>query len=97
MKDPEFEQLILQTEESVIVANCAIIRRAAPKEWRAAAWLLERRRPDDYKLRQALDVTDLKDEQLLRLLERTAEAGSDQAGTDPGTESNQSTAESNPS
>jgi hypothetical protein len=83
MKDPEFSELVLKAEESFVVRNCALIQKAAPKEWRAAAWLLERRRPDDFKLRQELDVNKLTDEQILRLLERTTEAGGDSAGSDP--------------
>jgi hypothetical protein len=35
--------------------NLSIIQRAAIKQWQPAAWLLERKHPDEYALRQKLE------------------------------------------
>lgn len=48
-KDPQFAQAI---KEADAIAEARMVSRiidAAKESWQAAAWWLERRRPDDYK------------------------------------------------
>ena len=49
-RDPLFAEQLARAEENVEVGSLGTIRRAAGQEkyWRAAAWLLERRNPDDF-------------------------------------------------
>jgi hypothetical protein len=49
-RDPAFAAKLSQTEMAGSLATNGMIRRAAtePKYWRAAAWMLERRNPEDY-------------------------------------------------
>lgn len=49
-----------QAESHAIVRNVAIVQRAALDSWQAAAWLLERKRPEDWS----------RDSVLIRKLER---------------------------
>lgn len=46
-----------KAESQAIVRNVAIIQKAAETSWQAAAWWLERRRPNDYAKREKRDVT----------------------------------------
>lgn len=45
-EDPFFAQKIEFAEAQAIERNLALIQRAALKDWKAAAWILERRHPD---------------------------------------------------
>jgi len=45
-EDPLFAQKIEFAEAQAIERNLALIQRAALKDWKAAAWILERRHPD---------------------------------------------------
>ena len=59
---PELE-LFLDVErakQEFEVGNLDIIKRNAVDDWRAAAWLLERRRAKDYAARQDIDVNALE-------------------------------------
>jgi hypothetical protein len=54
-----FRQLleaVKKAENDAVVRNVAIINKAAQKTWTAAAWWLERRRPDDWARK---DVTKI--------------------------------------
>lgn len=44
----EFCQQVKKAESDAVVRNVAVIQKAAEREWQAAAWWLERRRPDDF-------------------------------------------------
>jgi hypothetical protein len=44
----EFAADIEKAQGSAIAFNVGIVRRAASKQWQAAAWWLERRYPDDF-------------------------------------------------
>lgn len=48
---PEFSESVKKAEEAAVARNVAIINKAASKSWQAAAWWLERRRPDDFRVR----------------------------------------------
>jgi hypothetical protein len=52
-RDPKFAAKLSQVEMAASLASNGLIRRAAddPKYWRAAAWMLERRNPEDYAKR----------------------------------------------
>jgi hypothetical protein len=45
-KDPKFALNIEKAEAVAIEYNMALIQQAAQKDWKAAAWLLERRHPE---------------------------------------------------
>ena len=45
-EDPFFAEKIEFAEAQAIERNLVLIQRAALKDWKAAAWLLERRHPD---------------------------------------------------
>jgi hypothetical protein len=51
--DPSFAHQVAQAEEQAEIDAVRAIRRAANNEryWRAAAWLLERKNPDEFGLR----------------------------------------------
>ena len=48
-----FAEVVKRAEEEAVARNVALINQAASKSWQAAAWWLERRRPDDWKDRGA--------------------------------------------
>jgi hypothetical protein len=52
-RDPKFASKLSQVEMAASLASNGLIRRASedPKYWRAAAWMLERRNPEDYAKR----------------------------------------------
>jgi hypothetical protein len=53
-RDPEFCEQLATAEQNCDVSTLQAIRVAAgnPRYWRAAAWLLERRNPNDFALRK---------------------------------------------
>lgn len=59
MLDSEFSESIKKAEDAgseAIEAQC-LLKIQSAKEWQAAAWILERTRPDRYGSRQKLDHT----------------------------------------
>tara|TARA_Y100000114_G_scaffold147662_1_gene159714 strand:+ start:1651 stop:2037 length:387 start_codon:yes stop_codon:yes gene_type:complete len=52
----EFLEAVEKAEAQSVVRNVAIIQRAAEDTWQAAAWWLERKRPDDWGRRQRMDI-----------------------------------------
>ena len=52
----EFLEAVEKAEAQSVVRNVAIIQRAAEETWQAAAWWLERKRPDDWGRRQRMDI-----------------------------------------
>ena len=52
----DFLEAVEKAEAEAMVANVAIIQRAAIDTWQAAAWWLERKRPDDWGRRQRMDI-----------------------------------------
>lgn len=46
----EFAERVKEAEAQAEQKLIAVIREAAPKQWQAAAWLLERRRPEAYAI-----------------------------------------------
>jgi len=53
-RDPQFAADLARAEQNAEIEALRLLRRAARKEryWRAAAWLLERKNPDDFAPRQ---------------------------------------------
>lgn len=58
----EFLEAVEKAEAQSVVRNVAIIQRAAEETWQAAAWWLERKRPDDWGRRQRMDIGADKEE-----------------------------------
>lgn len=56
MADAELSLRVSAAESQAQLALVACIRNAADHDWRAAAWLLERRDPANWSLRQQLAV-----------------------------------------
>ena len=54
--DSELSLRVSAAESQAQIALVACIRNAADHDWRAAAWLLERRDPANWSLRQQLAV-----------------------------------------
>jgi len=50
-------QDVKEAENEAELTSVAIIRAAAEKQWTAAAWWLERRRPDQWGRKENLDIT----------------------------------------
>lgn len=48
LKYPEFRQAVREAEGRAGIKCLATIHKAAPESWQAAAWLMERRYPDQY-------------------------------------------------
>lgn len=65
----DFFEAVKKAEADAEVRNVAIIQKAAEKNWQAAAWWLERRKPDDWKNREELsvDLSRLSDEELIAI------------------------------
>lgn len=56
-----FDNACKEAEDYAEAVAIGYIRNAMPKEWQAAAWWLERRHPDKYGRRVAIDIS-LRDE-----------------------------------
>ena len=82
-KCAELVVAIRKAEADAEVAAAALIRNAAPKNWQAAAWLLERKHPERWGRRDAVkvehsgrighDVTGMSTEELERLADQLAD------------------------
>ncbi len=57
MQDVAFGNEVEKAEGQAEAAFTAVITRAVPKNWTAAAWWLERRRSEDYARRERVDMT----------------------------------------
>jgi hypothetical protein len=51
-----FAEAIARAEADAQLRMEAIVMQAAPTDWHAASWWLERRRPDDYSQHQKVDL-----------------------------------------
>jgi len=51
----EFLEAVKKAEAEAEARHVRIVERAAAKNWTAAAWWLERRRPDDWSLKQRVE------------------------------------------
>ena len=76
LDDPEFDKDVL---EAVVYSEAILVQRINDKsvdDWKAAAWMLERRHPEQYSQRREIDVTvtksDGKDE-VVAMMEQTRE------------------------
>lgn len=70
----EFFEAVKKAEADAIAAMVAIIRKAAPTSWQAAAWWLERKYPDEWGRKDRVAIEDL--------LRREAERMADDLGLD---------------
>lgn len=57
-ENQEFSELVDRANAKVKEISLASVRRGEIRDWRAAAWRLERRFPDEYKDKKELEVTD---------------------------------------
>jgi hypothetical protein len=64
------------------IALVARVRQAASESWQAAAWMLERKYSDRWAKKQTVNIRELTDEQLLRLIETTSTEGSGEEESD---------------
>lgn len=53
----EFPERLTRARGYAALRLVALIQDAAPKDWRAAAWMLERRYPEDFGRREAVELT----------------------------------------
>lgn len=62
LRDPDFAVQLARAEQMAEVNLLRAVQKAAkePKHWRAAAWLLERRNPEDFAARQPSVVTSVQ-------------------------------------
>jgi len=75
-----FASAIKKAEADAEVSAVAIIKKAMPETWQAAAWWLERRKPDDYGRNLALRA----DKEVARIIaELFAENAGDGIGAAP--------------
>lgn len=58
----EFLEAVEKAEATACVRNVAIIQKAAADTWQAAAWWLERKRPDEWGRRQRFDLATNQDQ-----------------------------------
>ncbi len=56
LKDPAFGEALEKAKASAEARDVALIARAARRNWKAAAWALERRNPRDWGLRIQVEV-----------------------------------------
>ncbi len=66
--DIEFSEDVTRARGKFVSALQAQIRLAAREDWRAASWLLSRRKPEDYAERQILSVEGEGDSPLDRFM-----------------------------
>ena len=66
--DVEFADDVTRARGKFVTALQAQIRKAALEDWRAASWLLSRRKPEDYAERQILSVEGEGDSPLDRFV-----------------------------
>lgn len=58
--DPDFAETLHQAEVGREVIHLQHIREAAKRSWRAAAWLLERLNPSEFRRKEPQNVTQLQ-------------------------------------
>jgi hypothetical protein len=54
LQDEDWLDAVEAAEAEAVARNVAVIQKAAQSQWQAAAWWLERRYPDEWRLRDAL-------------------------------------------
>lgn len=57
MKRPEFSESVLRAEKTCKQRNVVRIQNAGRKDWRASAWWLERKHPEEYAFTTKSDIT----------------------------------------
>jgi transposase-like protein len=79
LQEPTFSDRVAGAESEAEIAWQKSIATAGEKDWRALAWMMERRFGQDWRERKEVNFRDLSTEQLLELVRR-GEAGADSAG-----------------
>jgi transposase-like protein len=78
-KYPEFREAVDGARPVFESEMQRVIKEQAPKDWRAAAWLLERRYPESYSLKREVDVSIKKSDgtdQVIEFLKQAREGNS---------------------
>ncbi len=78
----EFARRVRMAESRGELGLIARIRRASEENWSAAAWLLERRHSKRWGKQTTVNVREMTDEQITRLLTSEADGGSDTPGAE---------------
>lgn len=67
LSNREFRELVENAEEEAVARNVAMVVSAGKKNWQAAAWWLERRRPDEFGSVQKIQarLERMTDEELI--------------------------------
>jgi hypothetical protein len=78
----EFARRVRMAESRGELGLIARIRRASEENWSAAAWLLERRHAKRWGKQTTVNVREMSDEQITRLLTSEADGGSDTPGAE---------------
>jgi len=73
--DPDLEARVRTAYAKAETSSIKVIRDAGEKDWRAHAWYLERTRPERYKERKQLDLSELPNDKIVAILEEDAGAG----------------------
>ena len=56
-KAHQFWQRMKQADARCVKRNMLLVQKHAGKSWQAAAWVLERKRPEDFNLRQKVELS----------------------------------------
>lgn len=72
-----FSASVKAAEQKAIARNVGLVQQAAIKDWKAAAWFLERKDPDNWKERKGVDIdltrlTEEEFEELERIRDKAA-------------------------
>jgi len=89
MKDPTFSEQVEKAEADAEVRFVTKVASASEETWQAAAWWLERRRPDDFKQQHAQHISgnvQVGLAELMREARKTKNAARDAESPPPSSE-----------
>jgi len=89
MKDPTFSEQVEKAEADAEVRFVTKVASASEETWQAAAWWLERRRPDDFKQQHAQQISgnlQVGLAELMREARKTKNAARDAESPPPSSE-----------
>jgi len=79
----EFSESIKKAQSLAVARNVVTVQKAAKKNWQAAAWWLERRYPEEFALRQKMELEGKLDIRVLHELARKAKERKEGEGVKP--------------